>query len=68
MLGALLCLAQGCVAAGGVQPQGSRSFLMPRANSGVEEYSAWFADSDGRVLYFGLSPFWQPGVGPRCGS
>jgi hypothetical protein len=32
---------------------------MPPANHGVEEYSAWFADSDGRVLYFGLSPFWQ---------
>jgi hypothetical protein len=59
MLGALLCLAQGCVAARGVHPSDSRSFLMPPANSGVEEYSAWFADSDGRVLYFGLSPFWQ---------
>jgi hypothetical protein len=27
-------------------------------NRGAERYSAWFADSDGRVLYFGLSPFW----------
>jgi hypothetical protein len=27
-------------------------------NSGPEPYSAWFADSDGRILYFGLSPFW----------
>jgi hypothetical protein len=28
-------------------------------NPGPERYSAWFADSDGRVLYFGLSPFWR---------
>lgn len=28
-------------------------------NSGSESYSAWFGDSDGRVLYFGLSPFWS---------
>ncbi len=27
-------------------------------NRGVEPYSAWFGDSDGRILYFGLSPFW----------
>jgi hypothetical protein len=27
-------------------------------NAGVERYSAWFGDSDGRILYFGLSPFW----------
>jgi hypothetical protein len=26
---------------------------------GPETYSAWFADTDGRVLYFGLSPFWD---------
>jgi hypothetical protein len=32
---------------------------MERANRGVEAYSAWFADSDGRILYFGLSPFWE---------
>jgi hypothetical protein len=34
-------------------------FRAERANSGAERYSAWFADSDGRVLYFGLSPFWE---------
>ncbi len=28
-------------------------------NAGPEPYSAWFADSDGRILYFGLSPFWS---------
>jgi hypothetical protein len=32
---------------------------MPPANTGSERYSAWFADSDGHVLYFGLSPFWS---------
>ena len=29
------------------------------ANRGAERYSAWFADSGGGVLYFGLSPFWE---------
>lgn len=28
------------------------------ANRGSEPYSAWFADRDGPVLYFGASPFW----------
>ena len=32
---------------------------MPPANRGSEAYSAWFADARGRMLYFGLSPFWQ---------
>jgi hypothetical protein len=34
-------------------------FRMERANRGVEAYSAWFADTGGRILYFGLSPFWE---------
>ena len=34
-------------------------YRMERANRGTEAYSAWFGDSDGRVLYFGLSPFWE---------
>lgn len=34
------------------------SYVMRRANRGPEPYSAWFADSDGRTVYFGLSPFW----------
>jgi hypothetical protein len=34
-------------------------FRMERANRGVETYSAWFGDSGGRILYFGLSPFWE---------
>jgi hypothetical protein len=34
-------------------------FRMERANRGAERYSAWFGDSDGRILYFGLSPFWE---------
>jgi hypothetical protein len=33
-------------------------YAMRRANRGAETYSAWFADSDGHTLYFGLSPFW----------
>ncbi len=37
----------------------SAIFEMERANAGSQQYSAWFADSDGRVLYFGLSSFWQ---------
>ncbi len=37
----------------------TRSFRMPPANSGEEAYSAWFGNSDGSVLYFGLSPFWE---------
>jgi len=32
---------------------------MPAANRGAEPYSAWFADADEQVLYFGLSPFWD---------
>ena len=32
---------------------------MESANRGAEVYSAWFGDSDGEILYFGLSPFWQ---------
>jgi hypothetical protein len=46
------------------------AFRMAPANSGAERYSAWFADSDGRVLYFGLSPFWdvswQSGDDPKA--
>jgi len=37
----------------------TRVYRARPANRGAEQYSAWFADSDGRVLYFGLSPFWQ---------
>lgn len=40
--------------------ESAREFKAPEANSGREAYSAWFADSDGRTLYFGLSPFWTP--------
>jgi hypothetical protein len=29
------------------------------APSNAEEYCAWYADSDGQVLYFGASPFWS---------
>jgi cyclohexadienyl dehydratase len=40
-------------------PAPTRAFRDEGWNSGRERYSAWFADSDGRVLYFGLSPFWE---------
>ncbi len=43
---------------GGGGPPGEDIFVAAPANTGVEKYSAWFGDSDGRVLYFGLSPFW----------
>lgn len=41
-----------------LQPVQTAAFRMEPANRGPEPYSAWFADTDGRVLYFGLSPFW----------
>lgn len=34
-------------------------YHMQPANRGTEHYSAWFGDSDGKVFYFGLSPFWE---------
>jgi sugar lactone lactonase YvrE len=34
-------------------------FHMPSANRGDEAYSAWFADTRGPILYFGLSAFWS---------
>jgi hypothetical protein len=41
------------------EPAPTLAFRDDDWNSGRERYSAWFADSDGRVLYFGLSPFWE---------
>ena len=35
-----------------------RAFRVADFNRGPEPYSAWFGDSDGRILYFGASPFW----------
>ena len=63
-LNAALLLAIGACAtielsAPEVPPPEPASFLMPRANRGVEAYSTWFADTDGRVIYAGLSPFWK---------
>jgi streptogramin lyase len=37
----------------------TRVYRAEPANTGTEHYSAWFADTDGDVLYFGLSPFWE---------
>jgi hypothetical protein len=36
---------------------GQRTFVGAQTNSGSERYASWFGDSDGHVLYFGLSPF-----------
>ncbi len=43
----------------GPVPGATSVFRMPPANRGPETYSAWFADARGRILYFGLSPFWE---------
>jgi hypothetical protein len=37
---------------------GPRFYRAEELNSGPERYSAWFADGQGSILYFGLSPFW----------
>lgn len=51
-------------------PPDTAAFLMDPANTGVERYHAWFGDSDGEMLYFGLSAFWdakrQHGGDPRA--
>lgn len=30
-----------------------------QTNQGKEVYDSWFADTDGRIIYFGQSPFWR---------
>jgi len=35
-----------------------------QTNTGPERYASWFGDSDGRILYFGLSPFLE--LWARC--
>ena len=40
-------------------PPDTAVFTMDPANAGVERYHAWFGDSDGELLYFGLSAFWD---------
>lgn len=40
-------------------PAATRVFTDDTLPSGPESYGAWFADTDGRVIYFGLSPFWE---------
>jgi hypothetical protein len=34
-----------------------RHFVGDQTNTGPERYGSWFGDTDGRILYFGLSPF-----------
>ncbi len=36
-----------------------RVFRGVQTNSGPERYASWFGDSDGHILYFGLSPFYE---------
>jgi hypothetical protein len=42
----------------GDDDRGPQAFRTGDSNGGAEPYSAWFGDTDGRVLYFGASPFW----------
>jgi hypothetical protein len=56
VLGALLVAACAAPPAPAPAPPWFRG---PGWNQGSERYSAWFGDSDGRILYFGLSPFWS---------
>jgi hypothetical protein len=57
ILGAFLVALAAC--GGAAQTVPTEVFRAERENSGAERYSAWFADTDGRILYFGLSPFWE---------
>jgi hypothetical protein len=52
------CLQSGVALLGGAREEFRRYSRAPEFNEGVERYSAWYGDSDGRILYFGLSPFW----------
>lgn len=63
---AALCVStwSGCAGARRVLPwqgwwvgAGPHYFRGTQTNSGRERYSSWFGDTDGRVFYFGLSPF-----------
>jgi len=56
MLGCVGVLFAGCAAMRGVRPE-PRAFHGQQTNTGPERYASWFGDSDGHVLYFGLSPF-----------
>lgn len=59
----LLSVTSGCAFVPSIElPWGTtrpRVFRGPQTNSGPERYSSWFGDSDGTVLYFGLSPFFE---------
>ncbi len=57
---AWICVALvGCVHGRFLDTDPDGVFQAEDANRGSENYSAWFGDSDGRVIYFGLSPFWE---------
>ena len=59
----LAFVANGCSTH--IRPRGTPVGEEPRVfrervvHDGPERYASWFGDSDGRVLYFGLSPFWE---------
>ena len=54
---ALCLLSVGC-AWGPPRALGPAVFRAPELSQGGERYSAWFADEQAGVVYFGLSPFW----------
>ena len=58
LLVSLACAPTGVDLLGEEKERGRPYYRAREFNDGVERYSAWFADSDGRILYFGLSPFW----------
>ncbi len=59
LLAVALLVAAGCASFPPGRGPVTDVFRMDPANRGSERYSAWFADSDGRVIYFGLSAFWE---------
>jgi hypothetical protein len=50
----------------GLVPRDQRHFRGDQTNTGPERYASWFGDTDGRVFYFGLSPFNELAL--RCKS
>jgi hypothetical protein len=54
---ALAGMLAGCASLPAAMPDSQRHFRSEQTNHGPERYASWFGDSDGRVFYFGLSPF-----------
>lgn len=62
--------ASGCATLSRVDPPWAAVrpalFRGAQTNFGAEPYSSWFGDTDGRILYFGLSAFWETSL--QCGA